>query len=422
MTSYCVFFAVDLSEIRYHFTPCGATGRLGPTYDDCLRYYSSIDSPIIRDGVLADTYSSRYAGSQTFRPPRVTEWNLTVAGAAGGRGICNTLQGRGLVARIPRVSFRTGNDILVLAGQRGLGPCDVLRPVDLGYSLCQMPPQNLTSAAECNAFYSDWISTFNSTLLGDFSGGAGGGGASFVGTRQYPYLLGEIVAIVGGGGGTSLLVRYKIDSGFDLTTPELYQEFIDAKPVEYDNFTLEFFGRRGYRIAEDFETAGAGGGYSEAFDIRSSSDSDGRALNISEQFAQGGRHCLTRNIDIPEQFRGADGGFGGGGGGCLEGGGGGGFTGGSVIDVTATTPGSGGYLFLNWSGTLLDPNEGEGYVDIVEADCGCVYQCEVFEEDDQFLCLCPNDTQLAPDLSDCFFSKYIHIMESYFDTVIYDTL
>ena len=326
------------------------------------------------------------------------------------------------MVHVPRVSFRTGNDILVLAGQKGLGPCDVLRPVDLGYSLCEMPPQNLTSAAECIVSYLDWIFTFNSSRLVKFSGGAGGGGASFVGTRQYPSLLGEIVVMVGGGGGTSLLVDYETDGVFDLTTPELYQEFIDAKPDLYNNFTCDFAGRRGCRIAADFETAGAGGGYSEAFDVRSSSESDGRALNISEQFAQGGRHCLARNIDIPEQLRSAEGGFGGGGGGCLEGGGGGGFTGGDVINVTATTPGSGGYSFSNWFGTLLDPNEGEGYVDIVEADCGCVYQCEVFEEDDQFLCLCPNDTQLAPDLSDCFFSKYIHIMESYFDTVIYDTL
>ena len=41
------------------------------------------------------------------------------------------------------------------------------------------------------------------------------------------------------------------------------------------------------------------------------------------------------------------------------------------------------------------------------ADCGCVYECVVYEEEDQFECLCPNNTQLAPDLSDCYYSELI---------------
>jgi hypothetical protein len=45
---------------------------------------------------------------------------------------------------------------------------------------------------------------------------------------------------------------------------------------------------------------------------------------------------------------------------------------------------------------------GDGYVDIVAADCGCVYGCLVHERQDQFECLCPSSTLLAPDLNDCY--------------------
>ena len=398
---------VDLSEIRYHFTPCGAVGRLGPTYDDCLRYYASADSPISRHGVLSDTYSSKYPGSQSFRPPRVTEWNLTIAGAGGGRGLCNILQGRGLVLSSPRVVFGSGEDVLVLAGQRGLGPCDVARPEDLGHSLCDNPPGNLTSVLDCvDEYLESFSGETNLPLL--FSGGAGGGGSSFVGTRQYSpsNLIAEIVAIAGGGGGTSLFVGYRIDGDFDLSTAELYREFIDAKQDPYDNYTMDIFGRRGRGVGGGLRAAGVGGGYSESFEIRLRSPADGRGLNMSEGFAEGGRNCLDGEGTVSELLQMAVGGFGGGGGGCLEGGGGGGFTGGNVISLTEFTPGSGGYSISNWSVAMLDYNDGDGYVDIVEADCGCVYQCQVYEEEDQFMCLCPNNTQLAPDLSDCFYSEY----------------
>ena len=384
-------------------------GRLGPTYDECLRYYASVSSPIPRDGVLSDTYSSRYPGSQSFRPPRVTEWNLTIAGAAGGRGLCNILQGTGLVLSLPKVVFGSQEDIIVLAGQRGLGPCDIATPEDLGHSLCEIPPQNISSALECVDSYSHWLySTFAdvASTLDSFSGGAGGGGSSFVGTRRYSSsdLIGEIVAIAGGGGGTSLLISYEINGEFDLSTPQLYREFIDANPLSYDNFTRDVYGRRGWAIV-GIRAAGAGGGYSESFEFRQRSPSDGRGLNMSENFGEGGRQCLAGDVTIPERLQMATGGFGGGGGGCLEGGGGGGFTGGNVINVTEVTPGSGGYSLSNWPRAILAWHEGDGYVDIVEADCGCVHRCEVYEEEDEFQCLCPNDTLLAPDLSDCFYSE-----------------
>ena len=398
----------DVSEIRYHFTPCGARGRLGQTYEDCVSYYTSAGSPIVRDGVLTDTYGSTYPGSQSFRPSRNTAWNITVAGAAGGRGLCGITRGRGLVQSLRLVEFETEEDVLVLAGQVGLDACDAAGSADFGHTLCEDPPLTYNDTQACNDDLDEWVDTLNNLDITDFTGGAGGGGASYVGTRQ-PSLqeYDEIIAVSGGGGGTSSNIWYTIIGifeNFDLTTPELYQDYIDARATPSAGV---FEGGSGTRFIASYVTAGAGGGYSESlYGTRQVISSDGRGLNMSENFAEGGKHCLGLQGTIPAEFRSAVGGFGGGGGGCLEGGGGGGFTGGNVVEVTDITPGSGGHSFSNWPRMLLGYNSGDGYVDIVAADCGCVYQCEVYEEEDQFQCLCPNHTQLAPDLSDCFTSEY----------------
>ena len=94
--------------------------------------------------------------------------------------------------------------------------------------------------------------------------------------------------------------------------------------------------------------------------------------------------------------------------------GGGGYTGGSVIGDINTAPGGGGHSFSRATqsdnvipGSYTYNTEEDGYMDIVARDCGCVYKCVVYEQEDQFECLCPNNTQLAPDLSDCYYSEWI---------------
>ena len=413
-------YPVDLSVIRYHFTPCGAIGTLGPVYGECLQYYASFDSPIIRDGVLTDTYSE-FAGSQSFRPPRDTTWNVTIAGAAGGRGLCNIEYGHGLVQYLESVPFSTEYDYIILAGQRGLGPCATKNP-DPGHGLCENPPQTYEEASTCYETFIQWTGNLSATsgkAIKLFSGGAGGGGASYVGDRgrHFTGRFDSIIGISGGGGGSS--VAFKCDVIYDgiiykvitkllnesLSDLELYRAYIDAKPTPDDFLTELYIGGRGYKVTNDEVKAGAGGGFSESLDTQISLE-DGRGLNMSTNFAKGGTHCTRSDDSVPDQLREAVGGFGAGGGGCAEGGGGGGFTGGAVVNITQYTPGSGGYSFNNLSDSnKYSYNKGDGYVDIVAADCGCVYECVVYEEEDQFECLCPNYTQLAPDLSDCYHSK-----------------
>ena len=410
----------DLSEIRYHFTPCGKTGRMGPSYQDCVDYYTSISSPIIRDNVLTDAHSSAFIGSQSIRAPRATVYNVTIAGAAGGRGLCNSEYGRGLVQHGPYTVVNTSFDYLILVGQRGLGPCETGEP-DPGHMLCQNPPQDLEESTNCSDAYHQWLQTLHSTdaeKTFTFAGGAGGGGASLIGYRadSQTFIDIYVFSISGGGGGSSSLLDYSVIRNLlpQLNTSSendsvLYTEQLDAKPFLEDVLLNHPDGVRGYKVESEVVIAGAGGGYRGDVNYPTSQE-DGRTLGLAKDFGFGGIHCARSDLsNIPLQLREADGGFGGGGGGCGGGGGGGGFTGGSVIGDTNTTPGGGGFSGDIPPGFFSYSTEGDGYVDIVAADCGCVYACVVYEEEDQFECLCPNNTQLAPDLSDCYYSEWICI-------------
>ena len=378
-----------------------------------MQHYKPTD-PLLRDGALNNAHGENFYGSQSFRPPRSTVCNLTVAAAAGGRGLCNAEFGMGLAVNISFL-LNSSVDYLILVGQKGLGPCDAddidaeLRP------LCDSPPTDLESANTCRQKYKNWLRSrsdldFQRTL--SLSGGGGGGGTSFFGLGDIR-LEGDarVFCISGGGGGSSAVLYYSalndlLPGALDANI-SLYRNFINgssnrSEPDIADNFAL-----RGYRahVAPPDVTAGAGGGFfSNALFV--SNQQDGRPAGITEDFAMGGIQCARSDFSlIPNMLRWGDGGFGGGGAGCGGGGGGGGVTGGAVLGDGYLIPGGGGYTYVT-SDAVGFWHDGDGYVDIVEADCGCVYQCQVYEEEDQFMCLCPNDTQLAPDLSDCFYSEY----------------
>ena len=442
MHDACSLCFIDLSEIRYHFTPCGKTGRSGPSYEECMQYYTSIDSPIIRDGVLTDAHSSVFVGSQSFRPPKETLYNLTIAGAAGGRGICNIEYGRGLVIHT-NVTLVATTDYLILVGQRGLGPCDSGQPDSGGHQLCLNPPQDIESCDMCGRTYVLWLWEGHTNFAAfmralNTSGGAGGGGASFVGFRD---IRNEgdvrVYGLPGGGGGSSSLLDYSVvrtlleNEDISLNDSNLYRHLVNAKVSYSDPELADNSGFRGYRIetAPDMVIAGAGGGIFSSTRF-SSHQHDGRAVGRITDFALGGTHCARNDFSLlPLDLRGGDGGFGGGGGGCGGGGGGGGFTGGPILGTSYTTPGGGGYtlsleyLTLNsqlesYPSSDSSFNDGDGYVDIVAADCGCVYECVVYEEEDQFECLCPNNAQLATDLSDCYFGKIYFFVVLYMSIII----
>ena len=376
------------------------------------------------DGSLTDAHAAKFAGSQSFRPPRSTRYNMTVASAAGGRGICNSEFGRGLRVRTDAILYST-TDYLVLVGQKGLGPCDSPSGAEIVSKLCKTPPWDLQSSNKCGLQYMEWVN--NQTDLEvertlNLAGGGGGGGTSFVGyTDIRPEGDVRVYAISGAGGGSSAVLDYTALNSLlpenPLENASLYRSYLNGSALTYDPLFPDNAIINGYRVSVNppAVTAGAGGGFFINSSM-SSNQQDGHAVGRSVEFASGGLQCARNDYSlIPTALRWGDGGFGGGGGGCGGGGGGGGITGGSVLAPGNTAPGGGGYTFVSRAypnNTMVnvseeDYNDGNGYVDIVAADCGCVYRCEVFEEEDQFQCLCPNYTTLAPDLSDCFHSECV---------------
>jgi len=182
-------------------------------------------------------------------------YNVTIAGAAGGRGLCNSEHGWGLVQHILFTPPNTSFVWLTLVGQRGLGPCETGEP-DPGHMLCQNPPQNLEDSTNCSEAYHQWLKTLSSTDAErtlSFSGGAGGGGASFLGIRaSRPFADVLVFGISGGGGGSSSLLDYSVirDLLPQLNTSSendsvLYTEQLDASPSTTDTLLNHTEGVRG---------------------------------------------------------------------------------------------------------------------------------------------------------------------------------
>ena len=406
----------ELSRIRYQFTPCGSTGYDGPTFDQCEEYYDEHISPIATEGVLFQFDEDDFQGGQGFRIPREDVYNVTLAGAAGGRGLCNIHFGRGRVMNF-QVKLTPDYELLVMVGQKGRSPCD--NPSD--HPLCQNPPNSLEEANMCNqAWYNMTRGSDFDNILYSLNGGGGGGGASMLRARntETGYLFLQPIAVAGGGGGTAAILNYTKTYNFyaesQSSLVQLYMYHIDARNFHRTDINIGITGTRGYRPpAQSSYLSGAGGGWSP---VLTTSDTDGKSLSKPIRFAEGGFDC-DRLDGITESAGEVDGGFGGGGGECGGGGGGGGYTGGAVFGYSNDIPGGGGHSFISSiSPLVIDPesvefsfNSGtDGYVDIVPANCNCSGTCAVNETEDTFECFCPDNTALAQDGFDCYYGKLEH--------------
>lgn len=375
------------------------TGRYGPSYQACINHYKSINSRLSQDTLVSSftgETSLDYEGSQRFIVSRLGLYNITAYGASGGRGVCNIERGYGRAQKV-QVELYPELELLILVGQRGLDYCDV----ESEYSRCT----NLSSSLpECNtAWYNYLQSRFNNESVSDVLGGGGGGGASMV--RAYNSIRGydlDPIVIAAGGGGTSAFLQYDIDSTTEISDTESYRSFINASSGCTDNNAES-------RGVDSINVAGAGGGYLSLNTIERL-DVDGSDLSTKYNFSTGGLTCVDMIDSVPISI--GVGGFGGGGGACAGGGAGGGYIGGSILGEGKFVPGGGGFSCTDDSYStsfkLIEyiediPNiQLDGFVDIIDADCECVFKCDIFTVEDQFQCTCPDDTMLAPDRSDCF--------------------
>ena len=345
-------------------------------------------------------------------------YNVTIAGAAGGRGLCNIHFGRGGRFQF-QIRLTPDYELLVMVGQKGKGPCDNSSE----QPLCDNPPTVEGAAAQCNT---TWYTISNVTDdERRFTGGGGGGGASMLRARD---VVGRVlsnlpITVAGGGGGTSTILDYAaaVELIRNQTNRPIasqpYRYYIDARSFGFSDIHEGSDSTRGYRpLAEIPILPGAGGGWTS---FLSSLDTDGKPIGEKFNFAKGGLDC-GRFFSSLQLFEEVNGGFGGGGGECGGGGGGGGFTGGAVLDIGNYIPGGGGhstaFLFPDLpilGGVGFSYNTEDGYVDIVPANCNCTEYCTVNETEDTFECFCPNDTQLAQDGFDCYNGEYNIIIISH---------
>lgn len=368
-----------------------------------------------------------FVGGQGFTIPTSGRYNVTVAGAAGGRGICNTDYGRGLLWN-GQLDFLAGENILILVGEKGGSPCKDKNFLGAG-NLCLTLPLDEADSAVCNeTWYSNIFQALNNPVLAEevykSTGGGGGGGASMIRlvnhTNEGPDPIRLPLVIAPGGGGSSAIALYseinQIEAVFpeNLTDFEKYKNFMDAKMVFFDPTDPTGIGRRGSVRDQSIFRGGAGGGY---FTSRNSADVDGGYLSAKENFAEGGSDCTRQLFDLVPSVDATDetGGFGGGGGQCGSGGGGGGFSGGRSSGENHLIPGQGGYYYVvgtvdideqdkkNVEEPNIEWNESDdGYVELVLANCGCAGLCMINDTADTFECVCPdNETMLALNGFDC---------------------
>ena len=395
----------DLSSISYRLDTCGSKGRMGPSFSTCIEYYSKSSNP-----VLDHLKDSKVDGIQKFMVPKSGLYNITVAGASGGHGICQPSPGLGYVITVS-VNLTFGEILTVIVGQAGMSPCAA------GNDVPQVCSQNWTDLWDnCSALWSDIVNTtvYDGFSVAVYEGGGGGGGASVV---NIPGISEPLVVAAGGGGGGSMF-----NSPLLSAYSESYSFYANASAPSAPLWPDAMRGLSGF-VQDVFQDTVGGEGAGYMADRRSTDQTDG--VFLSSAFGPfGGVDCIGALPGDKTPLVHASGGFGGGGGGCEMGGGGGGYTGGrlGIHEFPPSwkyIPGEGGYSYIDEeNGILLSEgfNSGGGYVSIVPADCNCIGSCTL--DDDKFYCTCPNGSVLAPDGFDCYKGEVVRCADIMYITSI----
>ena len=101
MTCYIAssFVFADLSLIQHNFSSCGKTGRSGSSYDECVKYYKSQNSTVWK---LLKNRTDILEGAQFFKVPSTRNYDISIAGASGGKGVCSPYVGGGAILHSQR--------------------------------------------------------------------------------------------------------------------------------------------------------------------------------------------------------------------------------------------------------------------------------------------------------------------------------
>ena len=302
------YFSVDLSMIQLNFTSCGKTGRSGPSYDDCVQYYRSQN---LTTWKFLTNQTNILMGAQFFQVSITGMYEIVIAGASGGKGVCSPYVGGGAVLHSQR--FLNSDQLYsVTVGQSGENACDADRFTDL----CAMSVEICTQ--KYNESYHE-IDFKDSPPFCMYDGGGGGGGGSvFNEVSQQSDGSGlaflEIYSAAGGGGsgaifnGTDQLKSYANADSMHNSIHKTLETSNGERP-QADTCPYSGFGGGTVRSA----LGEIVDGYPNTLPSISGTD---------RSYKLGGLGCA---------INGTNGGFGGGGGACVSGGGGGGYSGASTL-------------------------------------------------------------------------------------------
>ncbi|XP_014489492.1 PREDICTED: ALK tyrosine kinase receptor isoform X2 [Dinoponera quadriceps] len=373
------------NETVIRITTCGATGRKGPTAEQCADEYNGTDVElIVPSSSLSDqevTSSHNLNGMQRWTAPRGEYYTLIAVGARGGMGSGGMGSTFGALVR-GVIELQKGDQLYFMVGQEGTDAC----AKSLGMrETCRSSDESHGSSASSST--SAKVREVKKIVFK--YGGGGGGGATAVFILKSNGEL-EPIMIAGGGGGLGS-GQFKDDGLQHGRGPVPEGSFLPSS----------------YEVAEG--TGGPGASWNGQWS--NNSDRQNAAGMSLVRSGLGGIGCE------PGEQGHSNGGFGGGGGGCQTGGGGGGYIGGNSGRKPSGN-GEGGYSYI--SQKLTDTyfkaatHYGPGEVFIISAisGCNCDYRCVVL---DQYLsetkCLCPQGWLLSNNSKSCIMtneSKSVH--------------
>ncbi|XP_015429458.1 PREDICTED: ALK tyrosine kinase receptor [Dufourea novaeangliae] len=360
-----------INETVIRITTCGATGRTGPTVEQCAAEYNRTDIELIVPPAPLQDASFYLNGVQRWTAPRGGYYTLIGVGASGGKGSSGMGSTLGALVR-GVIELEKGEQLYFMVGQPGTDAC----PKNLGLRTDRCQSVGQTTGSGLSGITSI-VREVKKMKIRD--GGGGGGGATYIfklktSGEQYPIL------IAGGGGGIGL--GQFVDNGLQHGRgPAPFGKQPIPSPV----------------LSPEVGGPGAGwnGSWSGDWVQRTSA---GTAL---ARGGVGGIGCGPGNHSH------GNGGFGGGGGGCLTGGGGGGYIGGDTGHKESGN-GEGGYSYASRElmhvhfRPAVNHEPGEVYIIPAISGCGCDFRCVAL---DQYLsetkCLCPPGWLLSNDSRSC---------------------
>ena len=351
--------SADLRPFFHVLRPCNTSRQFAPLRQGCMEFYTDANPSLeIVNINHAIEFALPFGGNYT----------ITVAGAAGGDGVCSReAAGRGRLIAVTGVFVGTVETVSVIIGQRGTSACETAP----SHPACQL-------SREGNANFSVECSLLLSGMSVLFDGGGGGGGFS-------SFRSGQSFWTAGGGGGAAAFEG----EGF----------LSDASAVLASSVSDSANG-----VGSVNASAGVGGGVAAT---TSSFPQDGNFLGRNGVRDEGGDDCLlgTNNDGF---FPNTVGGFGGGGGGCGNGGGGGGHIGGDVVAVGNSKAGQGGISFVPDIGAITRNelnDEEDGFVSLFLDGCMCTHRCIPDFSQLTFRCACPVNSSVSQSGLDCITSE-----------------